>query len=108
MKLPTTSEEAQRAVRELRSAAGGLAAISFVIALFPLAVTLYILLLFDVAIPGRSVSTLVGISLLMLALTGVHAYFRYLRRRVLGNVQDVGIGYVAARYLFSNDQNPSR
>lgn len=97
MKLPTTSEEAQRAVTEMRPAAGGLAALSFVIALFPLVVSLYILLLFDVAIPGRSVSTLVGISLLMLTLIGVHAYFRYLRRRILGHVQGIILTHMLPR-----------
>lgn len=97
MKLPTTSEEAQRAIREMRPAAGGLAAISFVIALFPLAVSLYILLLFDVAIPGRSIGTLVGVSLLMLALIGVHAYFRYLRRRILGHVQGIILTHMLPR-----------
>mgnify|MGYP002362674867 CR=1 FL=1 len=97
MKLPTTSDEAQRAVRDMRPAGAGIATLSFVIALFPVAVSLYILLLFDVAIPGRSISTVVGVSLLMLALTGVHSYFRYLRRRVLGHVQGIIITHMLPR-----------
>lgn len=97
MKLPITSDEAQRAARDMRPAAGGLAAISFVIALFPLSVALYILLLFDVAIPGRSIGTLVGVSLLMLALIGVHAYFRFLRRRILGHVQGIILTHMLPR-----------
>lgn len=97
MKLPATSEEAQRAIKQMRPAAGGLAALSFVIALFPVAVSLYILLLFDVAIPGRSVSTLVGVSLLMLVLIGAHAYFRFLRRRILGHVQGIVLTHMLPR-----------
>lgn len=97
MKLPVTSDEAQRAVREMRPAAGGIAAVSFVIALFPVAVCLYILLLFDVAIPGHSISTLVGVSLLMLVLAGVHGYFRYLRRRMMGHVQGIIITHFLPR-----------
>ncbi|MEZ5654601.1 MAG: ATP-binding cassette domain-containing protein [Sphingobium sp.] len=89
MRLPFNSEEAQRTARDMRPAAAGLAVISFVIALFPVAVALYLLLLFDVAIPGRSGGTLIGISLLMLALTGVHGFMRVLRRRMLGHVHDI-------------------
>lgn len=97
MKLPITSDEAQRAVRDMRPAAGGIAAISFVIALFPVAVSLYIMLLFDVAIPGGSISTLVGVSLLMLVLIGVHGYLRFLRRRILGHVQGIVITHMLPR-----------
>ncbi|MFO1261532.1 MAG: ATP-binding cassette domain-containing protein [Sphingomonadaceae bacterium] len=97
MKLPITSEEAQRAVREMRPAAWGIAAISFMIALFPVAASIYVLLLFEVAIPGRSLSTLVGVSLLMLALVGVHGYLRFLRRKMLGHVQGIIVTHVLPR-----------
>ena len=97
MKLPVTSDEAQRAVRDMRPAAGGIAAISFMIALFPIAASLYVLLLYEVAIPGRSISTLVGVSMLMLALIGVHGYLRFLRRRMLGHVQGIIITHMLPR-----------
>lgn len=89
MMLPFDSEEARRVARDMRPAFAGIAVVSFVIALFPVAVTLYLLLLFDVAIPGRSIGTLIGISLLILVLVGVHAFLRVLRRRMLSHVQDI-------------------
>lgn len=97
MKLSLSSNEAQRALRDMRPAFGGIAAISFMIALFPIAVSLFVLLLFDVAIPGRSIGTLVGVSLLMLALIGVHGVFRFLRRRMLGYVQGIVITHMLPR-----------
>lgn len=97
MKLSFTSDDAQRAVRDMRPAAGGIAAISFFIALFPVAASIYILLLFDVAIPGQSFSTLAGVSLLMLALVGVHGYLRFLRRKMLGHVQGIVITHMLPR-----------
>lgn len=97
MILPFTSDEARRAAREVRPAVAGIAVTSFVIALFPVAVALYLLLLFDVAIPGRSVGTLIGISLLMLGLVGIHAVLRLLRRRMLGHVQDIVVVQMLSR-----------
>lgn len=89
MMLPFASDEARRVAHEARPAVAGIAVTSLVIALFPVAVMLYLLLLFDVAVPGRSTGTLVGVSLLMLALVGVHGVFRVLRRRMLGHVHDI-------------------
>ena len=89
MMLPFASDEARHAAHEARPAVAGIAVTSLVIALFPVAVMLYLLLLFDVAVPGRSPGTLVGVSLLMLALVGVHGVFRLLRRRMLGHVHDI-------------------
>ena len=80
-------------LNDIRTAAPGLTVTTLILALFPVAVVLYILLLFDVALPGRNFVTLAGITLLMLVLIGARAFFIRLRHHMLVLLGDM----VAAR-----------
>lgn len=94
MKLPHQSDEAQLALKEMRPGFTGIAALTFALAIFPVAVMLFLLLVFDVALPGHSVPTLVGVWLLILIVVGVHCFLSILRRRMLAYM-----GEIAARTL---------
>lgn len=89
MKFPSQSDEARRALADMRSGVRGVAVLSFMIALFPVMMTLYLLLVFDVALPGHSIQTLIGITVIFLLLTATNGFFRLLRSRMLGHMGDI-------------------
>ncbi|MEO8724215.1 MAG: ATP-binding cassette domain-containing protein [Sphingobium sp.] len=96
------SAEGQRALSGARNGLWGIALLTAVIALFPIALALFTLMLFDVAMPGRSGATLVGIVIITIGVLGVNLFLMSLRRDMImhlgpvlaaaiGNRPDVGI-----------------
>lgn len=70
----------------VRSALGGVALLTVVIALMPVAHALYLMLLLDVARPGRSGETMLGLLALTVVVTALHVALLALRRRVLADL----------------------
>ncbi len=95
--LSAASDEARGALLEMRAGVPGIAVSTFVIGLFPVALTLYLLLVFDVALPGHSVATLFGITAIFLAFIGFHAFIGLLRRRMLGQIGDIAAAHLMPR-----------
>ena len=86
LKLPATCSESLQALSSARRGLPGLLTLSFVIALFPVATLLFLLLIFDVAIPGRSGATLTGLFFLYIAVLAVFFVLGTLRRRMLAHI----------------------
>lgn len=91
------SEEARHALAQARTGLPGIAVLSFVIGLFPVATLLFALLIFDVAIPGRSGSTLVGLMLLYIAIIAIIFILSGLRRRMLTHISDIATAALLPR-----------
>jgi ATP-binding cassette subfamily C protein len=95
MRLLAISAEGQRALVAARKGLWGIALLTAVIALFPITLALFTLMLFDVAIPGRSGATLIGLVLITVGVMGVHLFLVSLRREMisqLGPVLSAAIG----------------
>jgi len=95
--LAFQSEEARSALAQARPGFSGIAVLSFVIGLFPVATLLFALLIFDVAIPGRSGSTLVGLMLLYIAIIAIIFTLSSLRRRMLAHISDIATAAILPR-----------
>lgn len=95
--IPASSIEAQAALLEMRAGVPGLAVSSFVVALFPAAVMLYLLLLFDVALPGHSAATLYGVTFIFLVILAFNGFISLLRRRMLGHIGDIAATHFTPR-----------
>ena len=88
-RLPATCSESLQALNSARKGLPGLLTLSFAIALFPVATLLFLLLIFDVAIPGRSGATLTGLFFLYIAVLAVFFVLGTLRRRMLAHIGDI-------------------
>ncbi|MCE7798510.1 ATP-binding cassette domain-containing protein [Sphingobium sufflavum] len=97
MKLPTQSEEMRSAVRDARRTIAPVSILSFLVALHPLTIGMFLLLVVDVAMPGRSGSTLLGLGLFMLMMLGFNAVFRSLRQRLMMNAAEFIVSHIAPR-----------
>lgn len=98
MKRPfARSIESRQALAALRQALPAILFLSFVIALFPVALGLFALLLFDVAIPGRSMGTLLGLCAMIVAVGGFACALTAIRQRILGRLADLVDGSLATR-----------
>jgi ATP-binding cassette, subfamily C, bacterial PrsD len=79
-------------MRELRASArrlGGVAIFSAAVNLLTLAGSLYMLQVYDRVIPGRSLATLVGLSLIVLLAYLLQGYFDALRARMLARIATI-------------------
>ncbi len=97
MKRAAISTEGRRAVRAARPGIAGVLLVSFFHALFPIAAALFVLLLFDVALPGRSIQTLVGIVVVILLFLGMRLFLGVLRQRMLHDVAAIVVQGLGGR-----------
>lgn len=89
------SAEGQRALTAARQGLLGIVLLTAVMALFPIALSLFTLLLFDVAMPGHSGASLIGIAIITLGVMGFYLFLSSLRRDMIvqmGPVLSAAIG----------------
>lgn len=98
------SIEVQRALREARSGLWGVGVLTAIIGLFPIALALFLLLLFDVALPGHSGATLVGVYVVLIIIFGFYLVLSGLRRRMFAQLGEVILGRLGNRI----DASPGR
>lgn len=81
--LPRQSRDAAEALRSATRGRRLVWLLSAVLALFPLLTMLFILVVFDVAVPGHHGATVLGLLVVMLVLAVFQSVFAILRRRVV-------------------------
>lgn len=82
----TDQPTARRIASARRSAACGLFIIGAALSLLPIGYALYLMLLIDMALPGRSGSTVAGLLAMALALVVLHAVLLTARQRLLAQL----------------------
>jgi ABC-type protease/lipase transport system fused ATPase/permease subunit len=80
---PTGNDELRQALRACAKPFIGVAMVSALVNILALTGSLYMLQVYDRVLPSRSMSTLVGLTILMLGLYIAFGFFDYLRNRVM-------------------------